>query len=138
MNNGRKAVAGRLRNKIDGNDPFITGCQIIAIRRFNRQDPEWTKSDKEVQKVLLLAFPKLASSPKQRTQAGRWMRVIQLYFRKHFTHGEIAEELGMTYPAVISLIRSIKRVAAGQRADGSKVRKGLQHAITQTDSGGSV
>jgi hypothetical protein len=119
MNNSPRGIAGRLRRKIDHNDVFTSGHQIIIVRQSEREDPEWTKSDTSIREILLKSFPKLAHNPKQRARAGRWMRVIQLYYRKHYTEGQIAEDLPLSIVAVRSLIRSIKRVSQGQRANGS-------------------
>jgi len=119
MNNSPRGVARRLRRQVDGNDGFTSGHQIITLRQSNREDPEWTKSDAEIREVLRRSFPKLDTDAGQRFRAGRWMRVIQLYFRKHYTHGQIAAEMGLKYRNVESLICRIKRVSKGERANGT-------------------
>ena len=119
MNNSPRGVARRLRRQVDGNDGFTSGHQIITLRQSNREDPEWTKSDAEIREVLRRSFPKLDTDAGQRFRAGRWMRVIQLYYRKHGTEGRIAEEMGISVAAVRSLIRSIKRVTKGVSANGT-------------------
>jgi hypothetical protein len=119
MNNLRD-TGRELRKHLGAGDPFMTGGhQILVMRKHNRKTPEWTKHDIKVQEVLRRSFPHLLTNKRQAAQAGRWARVIQLYFRMGYTHGQIAEELETSYSTVLSLIRSIKRVAEGQRADGS-------------------
>ena len=143
MNNSPSDVARRLRRRIDHNDTFTSGHQIITIRRTDRVDPEWVKSDAEIRKILLRAFPKLDTDPKQRARAGRWARVIQLYFRRHYTHGQIAAELGIKYRNVNSLIDRIRRAAKGERANGTGKLgnprgRPKKRDVCQTDNGGET
>lgn len=115
LNNGKGAVAKRLRRKIDASDSFTTGHQIIVVRSKERIDPEWSKSDEEIRKILLRTFPSLDSNARQRASAGRWMRVIQLYYRKHMTEGQIAGEIGVSVRTVNQLIYRINRAGRGER-----------------------
>lgn len=125
---GMQSVAGNpdakgstfdiLRGIIDSNDPMMTGHQILTIRTTPREIPEWTKSDKEIRKVLLRAFPKWDEQPQQRRQAGRWIRIINLYFKLQWTRSQIAEEMELTPDTVSSLIRAIKRAGQGRQANG--------------------
>jgi len=91
---------------------------VVKARTYKRKVPAWTVNDKEVQKVLLRAFPKLATDDRQRESAGRWTMVVHLYFRLGYTRGQIAEELDTTTERVKGYIRSIYRVSKGYRADG--------------------
>ena len=119
MNNSRRAVSGRVRRHFDAGESFMTGHQILVRRQHDREIPEWAKNDTRIQTILLRSFPKLAEKgSKDAVRAGRWARVIQLYFRLKRTHGQVAEEMGMSYGAVRSLIRGIKRVSEGKRYDG--------------------
>ncbi len=95
------------------------GHQIVRLRRRTRKVPEWTRNDKQVRIVLLRAFPKLALPGKDRTRAARWMRVIHLYFRLQYTYSQVAEELTVTPGSVMSMTRSIQRVAQNRRANGT-------------------
>src|ERR1700719_4810332 len=109
----------QLVRSLDYNECFMTrGHQIVHARTYKRKVPAWTLKDKEVQKVLLRAFPKLATDDNQRESAGRWVWVIQLYFRLGYTRGQIADELVTTTERIKGVIRSIYRVSEGRRADG--------------------
>lgn len=109
-----------LRQKLDGNDPFMTGGHgIKKIRRQSRPVPEWTRDDKKVQEVLLRSFPKLATDEKQRKRAATWMRVIHLYYRMGTTYSQVAAEMQTDNGRVYNIIRRIQRVAKGRRADNT-------------------
>jgi hypothetical protein len=111
-----------LRTKIDSADIFFTGHRIIKQRRGNRPVPSWATDNIQLRGLLLRAFPKLADNPKHRLAAGRWARVVQLYFRSQLTEGQVADELKMTVNGVKSIIRSILRTSRGRRANGTGVR----------------
>lgn len=114
-----KRSTKQLGRALDQNDGFMTGGhQIVHARTYKRVIPAWAVNGKEVQKVLLRAFPKLATDDRQRESAGRWTMVIHLYFRLGYTRGQIAEELDTTTERVKGYIRSIYRVSKGLRADG--------------------
>ena len=123
MNNARDTM-GQLRGKFDGQDPFMTGGhQIIKTRQRERTIPEWTKSNKSVQGVLLLAFPKLNSNARQRVAAARWASVIHLYYRMKMTRSAVSAQTKIPVDTLRSLLRNISRVAKGLRADGTGSRK---------------
>lgn len=115
-----------LRTKIDGSDTFFEGHRIIKQRRGNagnktgvpRTCPDWAKDNAKIRALLLRSFPKLLTDEKQRLKAGRWARVIQMYYRSQMTHGQICNELDLTLPTILSMIRNIDRVVKGKRADG--------------------
>jgi len=113
----------KIRRRFDCDDPFFSAHQIITINRPRRKTPSWMKSDEEVRKFLLYAFPKFATDKKQRASAGRWLRIIQLYFRGKYNAREVSEEIGISYMAVKSLVRSIRRVSVGRRANGGGFKK---------------
>jgi len=101
-----------------------SGYQIITIRRPRKVVPEWANSNRRIQKFLLRSFPLMRMDPAQRTRAGRWARVINLYFKRQWSRGQIAEELNWTYARVDTIIRSIKRAAEGKRCkDGTERRR---------------
>ena len=109
-----------LRTHLDGQDPFMThGHQIMKTRRPKKKIPTWVYNSKEIQKFLRRVFPKL-KDPSQRERAGRWARVAHLYFNQNWSRGQIAGELHLTYAAVDSAVRALKRAAAGLRTDTGK------------------
>lgn len=105
-----------------GVDAFTGGFQVGAARTYKRMPQIWANSDLEIRKVLLTAFPRQATNPKQRAKAGRWLRVIHYYFRLGYTRVQIAEEMGNTVSAIHTLIRSINRVRKGKMAKNGKPR----------------
>lgn len=119
MNNTQDTFE-QLRRSFGSLDPYMSGGhQIIKTRQVKRNIPLWAKNDRNIRQMLLVSFPKLKSNIRQRKKAARWTRIIQLYFRVHKTHGQIADEMGMTLNAVKMVIRAIKWAAEGKRANGS-------------------
>ena len=122
---------GQLRKVFDGNDQFVSGGhQIVksagATRHADRVSkiPEWSLNDEQVKALLLKSFPKLATDAKQRERAGRWLQIIQLYYRMAWTEKKIAEELNMSIDRVRYFIRAIKWASEGKRAlDGEQRNK---------------
>src|ERR1700676_886948 len=112
----------QIRKSVDGNDSFMTGFQIGQLKTYKRKIPLWVNSDKEIQKILLSAFPKLKTDSRQRTRAARWANVIHFYFRLRYTASQIADELGFKPSVVYDIVFRIKRAAAGQKANGSGPR----------------
>lgn len=109
-----------LRGQFDGQDPFMTtGHQIITVRRGTHKIPDWTKDKTRIQKLLLRSFPKMMVDSKQREQAGRWARVIHLYFRMQMTSGQVAEEMELPKKKIYDIILRIQRVSHGRRANGT-------------------
>jgi hypothetical protein len=80
----------------------------------------WAHDDKQIQQLLLRSFPRMHTNSKQRKRAGRWLRVINLYWRQQWSRGDIAAELGLKYNIIKNLIRAIRRAAAGRRSDTGK------------------
>lgn len=107
----------KLRHKFDGSEGFMHSHQINKKRTRSRTVPAWALDDKKVQSLLLRAFPKLKTDPRQTVRAGRWARVIYLCFRLNLTESEAARDMGLTHPMVSSIIRSMTRVSKGLRAD---------------------
>lgn len=85
--------------------------QIEKVRHRVRYYDRRTWTDEHIRKVLLRAFPKLHTDPDQRAQAGRWARVIQLYFRVGLSLRETAPQLNMTFDAAHSVVRSLQRTS---------------------------
>jgi hypothetical protein len=108
----------QIRQIFEGSDPFVSGGhKVVGLRRRKRVIPEWAQNDKKIQEILLRSFPKLKINARQRAGAARWARIIHLYFRLRWTYHQIADELGMPARNLNSMIRNIRRVAAGNRAD---------------------
>jgi hypothetical protein len=115
----RKRDMARLRGRMDGNDSFMTAHQIKKIRTREREIPLWTLNDKEVRKVLLRSFPNLRTNNKAAISAGRWMRLIHLYYRVQMSNSQVAKEMNMTLNAVKMALKGIRRVAQGRRMDNT-------------------
>ena len=115
----------QLRAIFDGIDPFMTGGHGKKKSRTRKKPiPEWAQSDKALVELLLRTFPKLQTNAIQRRRAGRWAAIIYLFFRLRWTRGWIAAELGMTPRNVRDTVRSIRRSAAGLRANGDRCADG--------------
>ena len=107
----------RLRRLVDGDDQFMSGYRIAKIRTREREIPEWTLNDKEVQKVLLRAFPAQHKNFIAKQRADTWARIIYLYFRMQMSASGVAREVQMTTKNVELAVARIRRVARGHRAD---------------------
>jgi group I intron endonuclease len=84
------------------------GGGSVHERRI-KETPEWVNDDAVVRAVLTKAFPKLHSSPRHRAKAGRWLRVIQEYYRMGRTLTVISKELGLTVNALNQLTMRIRK-----------------------------
>ena len=100
-----------LRSLFDGNSGFMTGHQILTLRKPNRGLPAWAATKEGVQRVLLTAFPNLETDEAQRRRAGQWARVIQIHFRANKSCRETAHEMGATPETIRVLVRQIQRFA---------------------------
>jgi hypothetical protein len=118
-NTTRKKDMDKLRRRLDGDDRFFGSHQIKKIRTRERDIPTWTLNDKEVRKILLRVFPLLKTHPASQRMAGRWSRIIHLYYRVQMSNSQVAKEMGMTLNALKMVLKSIRRVAKGRRADNS-------------------
>lgn len=96
-----------------GFQPVIPYQEVIDI-------PDWAKSDEGLKEVLLSAFPKAETDEKQAVSAGRWMRVLYLYYRMRFSVDDIAEEMQIPVETVRNITRRAKRVGRGEPANGVK------------------
>lgn len=88
-----------------------------------KEIPKWVFLKEEVQKVLLTAFPKLHTEPRQRKKAGRWAQVIDMYYIQGMTAEEVAEEINQSRIIVKRLIISISRVSKGLAANGCQRKR---------------
>lgn len=112
-----------LKILFDGNDPFLQSHQIIRVKPRKRKVPEALKTDTSIQKIILRSFPKLEDDVEQRKRAGRWIRVIHLYFKWGYSYAETAEEMGEKPRTVEMLIRAIRRAAENKPCNGTPCRK---------------
>ena len=108
---------GQLRRRLDNPSGFM---RVHKIRSQERRTPSWAVSDEAVRKILLTAFPRLHENATQRKRAARWNRIIILYFRKHLSYSQVAEEIGEKKEITHATIRSIYRVASGRRSNSGK------------------
>lgn len=121
---GKSEGLVKLRQKLDGEDSFMGGHQITKVRgMYEREVPAWTLSNNEVQTVLLRAFPKLLTSPKHKKSAGRWARVIYLYYRMKLPEQVVAREIKLSVKSFKSLLRNINRIARGLTSQGLPRRR---------------
>ena len=119
------AILRGLRKVFDSSSGFMTGHQIKSTRSESRKRnvPVWSLDDEFIRKMLLKSFPLLATNELQRKRAGRWLLIIQLYFKKKMSSREIGEEIGEKTGTVLSLTRSISRASRGLRANGCRATK---------------
>src|ERR1035437_684698 len=118
----------QLRQKFDGADSFVAGGHAVGGKPGTlhagrvANTPEWAYDDEQVRQLLLKVFPKLATNPRQRARAAKWMIIIQLYFRMGQTSSRIAMGLKTTDAAIRYTVCCIRRAAAGKRSDTGKPR----------------
>jgi hypothetical protein len=126
VSNDIKYVLKGLLKAFDGNSSFMTGHQIIRTRTESRKrkTPAWALDDAFVRDLLLKSFPMLATSSVQRKRAGRWLMVINRYFKSLNSYREVAEEMGESKNAVRFVIRNIYLAVDGKKANGSGKRGG--------------
>lgn len=102
--------------------------------------PVWALDDMKIKKILLRSFPDMKTDEKQRKRAAIWYEVIYQYWRVGRTRGQVAGDLNLTESQIKDTIRSIRRVAAGTRADnrgvlGKKKGRPKKHSPIETSSG---
>src|ERR1700735_4919426 len=71
--------------------------------------------------LLQRVFPKWRDDRRQLEQRRRWQTAIHLYFIKRTSTACVAEKLGITPGAALSLIRNIRRAQRGCAARDGKV-----------------
>ncbi|MHB8485504.1 MAG: hypothetical protein ACYDCM_07225 [Candidatus Acidiferrales bacterium] len=108
----------------DGSESFMAGGhQIVKTRHNRRSIPAWAQDPDQVKAILLRAFPNLQTSFVQKERAGKWLRVIYLYWQAGFDSVTVCLEMGVSRSEFKNILQRIRRVAAGQRANGSGIRK---------------
>jgi hypothetical protein len=103
----RSKISRQMARKVGS----VNGYQILTIRRPRKNIPDWVNNNREIQRFLLVSFPLMRTDSRERIRAGQWARIINLYFKRQWSRGQIAEELNWTYERVNGTIRSIKRAA---------------------------
>jgi len=122
----------QLRIRIDGNDNFMGGHQIMKVQTKERVIPEWAFSNKEVSRILKTAFPKMDAGGRigksQRTRAGKWAQLIHLYYRMGLPYQIVTKEMGMDYVLMRRWVQKINFVAKGLTIDGKPRRRHTSNA----------
>lgn len=114
-----------LRKNFDSNESFVAGgFETKSIRHRIKKIPTWALENKSIKSLLVSVFPKLNTNLRQRQRAGRWMRAIHLYYRVGMPHNHVSQEMKISYGALVSLLRNIRRAGDGLRADNGELRTG--------------
>lgn len=109
---------------VDFSERAVRGFQITESGLgVEKEIPAWVWEKTETQKVLLTAFPKLATDKNQRKRAGRWAQVINLYYLQGMTAEEVATELNETRIVIKRLIISISRISKGLTVNGCQRKR---------------
>jgi hypothetical protein len=126
----------KLRKHMDGSEAFMFGFHIVKSRTNSkrRRVPDWAKDDARVRELLLKSFPYLHTNVTHRQRAGRWMRVIQLYFRMKKSSSETAAEMNESAHPIRKLVEAITLAAKGKKANYGGDRKS---GVNQTPIGGA-
>jgi hypothetical protein len=111
----------RLRQEFDGSDKIINAVTVRGNGRAGHDQrvanaPEWAMNNAALRALLLRAFPRMETSPTQRARAGRWARIISLYF----SQGCTALDVAMTIRYDDS--RKPARTPQGRDATNAKLR----------------
>jgi hypothetical protein len=127
----RRKDMAKLRLRMDGDDNFMGAHQVKKTRILigQKDTPWWATNDIEVRRILLSVFPNLKTRPHHRRAAARWNQAIVLVYRLGMPYNHAAEEMGITYFALESLLRNIRRAAKGLRSDSRKPRTGKKGIV---------
>ena len=115
----------KMRHKVDANDAFMSAFGVKKVRTVEREIPEWTLIDTEVRRVLYTAFPKLDTNVNQRNSAGKWARIIYLYYRMRLPRQIVAKELRMNKVLLKRWIQKISFAEKGLNTVGVKRQRGI-------------
>ena len=123
MSNEDRDTFGELRNRyFDGSEPFMHGHQIMRVRESKKVVPAWANDRRKIQRTILRAFPKMNTDPKERARAGRWARVVYLYYIANLSRRGVAVETGLSAAMVHDILTRVRRAATGQRCDNRGLR----------------
>jgi len=96
------------------------GYQIMKAKRPIKKVPDWVNDDDKIREILIVSFPNMKKDSREKARAGRWLRIIYLYYRRQWGRGQIAHEMKLTYHVVNRIIFRIRACAEGLRTDGKK------------------
>lgn len=114
----------QLRKRLDGSDTFMNrGHQIKKVRGREKEIPAWALSDEETRKIMLKAFPKLLTDPKQRKSAARWAAVVHLFYRMNMSKSGVAHELKIRRTNVNRIVQRLKDHASGKSKSRGRPKK---------------
>lgn len=99
------------RDSLDGDE--LDYDHEVRTREHERQIPAWALDDRKLRQVVLGMFPRHATNKRQRAMAGRWLRIVYLFFRANWWTKNIAGTTGCTVRAVEGIIRRA-REAGGE------------------------
>ncbi|SRR6266436_1289362 len=111
----------RLRNKVDGSEQFMSGHQLMKIRSLEREIPEWALNSNKIQEIIERSFPNWRSKKAHMISAGRWVRIIYLYYRMQMPLQFVSKEMGMTKNALKMVLKGIRRIVNGRRFDNRAI-----------------
>src|SRR4051812_49037735 len=98
-------VGSALRSTFEHGDGYV----VKKTRRYKRPVPAWAQDNQVIRSMLLKAFPKIASGdPRERQRAGRWSRVIYLYFQSGMSYSEVAEEMDESLESIKGILRALR------------------------------
>ncbi len=110
------------------------GMQLLQPKAYPHYDAAWANDPKQVTKLLHEVFPALfrendstpMSARRSFSLCARWREVSILYFAHGWDRASIADRMGMTFAAVDTLIRTIRRARKGLRGDVRPRRRRAQ------------
>lgn len=89
--------------------------------------PSWAVNTTIIGQLLQKHFPKLHNDNIQRQRAGRWARIICLYFRMGFPDSYIALEIGQPLESIKNMIVRIRYAA--EHLDAPIKRRGRPRKV---------
>lgn len=114
----------QLREKFDGSDFFMSsGHQIIKIRSQARKIPERMQTIEGMKEVLEESFPNWKTNIKQRQRLSRWLSVAYLSYRVGLSQTQVAAETRLQPDTVKSILKRLRRVSMGIRANNTGLKK---------------
>src|SRR6266436_1511266 len=106
----RKSWHSDARRRANGSE--LNGHHAVQTREHERLIPAWALNDEQVRKVLCNLFPKHDKDAKQRESAGRWLRIVYLYFRANQWAKDVATAVGCSVRAVENVIYRARKAGA--------------------------
>jgi hypothetical protein len=94
------------------NEDKISFQLIRPHRRSHISD--WANDNSFLRKLIIRSFPNITNAA-VRNRAGRWLRVIKMFWVQQMSRGEISLELGQNYNTVSCLIKAIRKAVERSR-----------------------